>query len=80
MRKDCGCVGVEGKHLKVIMGLGARRVKDKDGEVKHGSTVEDLCLVLDLQEGTVFEALDDLIECDVVEDHDLTLYGRCAAC
>jgi hypothetical protein len=74
MRKECGCVAVEGKHLKVLMGLGARRVKDDGGEVRRGSTIEDLALVLDLEEGTVLEAMDELLDCGVAEDRELTAF------
>lgn len=62
-------VEVKPNHLKMIVGLGARRLK-VDDETKYGTTAEDLAEILDLEEGTVLEALDELIKCAVVADID----------
>ena len=72
-KKTCGCVGVMPKHLKVIIGLGARRVAIDDRE-KYGTTAEDLAELLQLEEGTVLDSLDDLMGCDVVKDVDVTVF------
>lgn len=72
-KKTCGCVGVKPNHMKVIIGLGARRVKIKRKE-RLGTTAEDLMTVLQLEEEPLLEALDDLMGCDVVEDLDAEVF------
>ena len=73
MRKECGCIAIEPKHLKVLMGMGARRVKIGD-KVRLGSTVEDLGLILDLEEGTILSALDEMLDCEVAQDENVTKF------
>ena len=61
----CNHVKVTAPRLKVLIGLGVN---------VDGATAEQLSELLDVELGTVIEALDGLLRCEVSRDEDAELF------